>query len=53
MELPSERYSCPGQCYEEMSSTYPNQIVYAINLEAELDCKIHNIQPWGEIDSPH
>jgi hypothetical protein len=33
----------PNQCDEDMSTAYPNLIAYATNLEAELDCTIHNI----------
>ncbi len=42
------------QCDEEMmSTTFPNLIAYATNLEAELECTICNIQLLGEIDTPH
>ncbi len=44
----SQKWSCylrdtPVQCDEEMSATYPNLIAYATDLEAELECTIHNI----------
>jgi hypothetical protein len=42
----------PTQCDEDMSTTYPNLIAYATNLEAALDCTICNMQLWGEIDTP-
>jgi hypothetical protein len=43
----------PVQYDEEMFAANPNLIVYATDLEAELDCTIHNILLWGEIDTPH
>ena len=42
----------PTQCDVGMSSTYPNLIAYATNLEAVLDCTICNMQLRGEIDMP-
>jgi hypothetical protein len=33
----------PTQCDEGMSTAYPNLIAYATNLEAELNCTIHNM----------
>jgi hypothetical protein len=36
-------HDAPAQCDEEMFTTYPNLIAYATNLEAELNCTIHNI----------
>jgi hypothetical protein len=59
MQLPtSQKWSyflqdTPVQCNEEVSTTYPNLIAYATDLEVELDCTIGNIRLWGEIDAPH
>ncbi len=52
MQLPtSQRWSyylwdTPVQCDKEMSATYLNLISYATDLEAKLDCTIHNIGLW-------
>jgi hypothetical protein len=35
-----------------MSIVYPGLIANATNLEAELNCTIHTIWLWGEIDTP-
>jgi hypothetical protein len=42
----------PTKCEVDMSTVYPNLIAYATKLEAELDCTIHNMWLWGEIDMP-
>ena len=46
-------HNTPAQCDDKMSTPFPDMISYATKLEAELDCTIHTIQLWGEIDTTH
>jgi hypothetical protein len=46
-------HNAPAQCDNEMFTAYPDLIAYAKDLEAGLDCTIHTIRLWGEIDMPH